>query len=321
MKIAFHGINASVFEPGFVAALPFAVEAQVLTDAVGEVERSWLETADVIVGAALGERHPRPGAARLYQVVGAGYDAIDRSRLPEGCALCNVYGHEAPIAEYVTAALINRNVPFADADARLRRGDWTWLAGRPDNLREEWSGSRLGIVGYGRIGKEIARKAKAFDVVVHAANRSPIAGDRQVDRSWPLRELPAMCAEVDALVVTLPDSPETRGLVDAACFAALPRHAMVLNVGRGTVIDEQALYTALHEQRIAAAVIDTWYVYPNAAAPNPKPGNLPFHALSNLVMTPHMSAWTKGLIRRRQAVMIENVRRLRVGEDLLNLVP
>jgi phosphoglycerate dehydrogenase-like enzyme len=217
MKIAFHGINASVFEPGFVAALPFAVEAQVLTDAVGEVERSWLETADVIVGAALGERHPRPGAARLYQVVGAGYDAIDRSRLPEGCALCNVYGHEAPIAEYVTAALINRNVPFADADARLRRGDWTWLAGRPDNLREEWSGSRLGIVGYGRIGKEIARKAKAFDVVVHAANRSPIAGDRQVDRSWPLRELPAMCAEVDALVVTLPDSPETRGLVDAAC--------------------------------------------------------------------------------------------------------
>lgn len=320
MRLAFHGINASVFEPGFADALPFDVEARVLADALDADERAWFETAEVVVGPTLDQRHPFPQAARLYQCVGAGIDAIDRARLPAGCTLCNVYGHEGPIAEYVVAALLGRHIPFAEADAGLRAGSWHWLAGRPDNLREEWSGSRLGIVGYGHIGREVARKAKAFDVVVHVANRSFRGDDRHVDRAWPLEDLPRMCAEVDALVVTLPDAPETRGLVDAACFAALPPHAVVLNVGRGTVIEEQALYEALREQRIGGAVIDTWYVYPSAEDPRPQPSHLPFHELSNVVMTPHMSAWTRGLIRRRQAVMIENVRRLQAREPLVNVV-
>jgi phosphoglycerate dehydrogenase-like enzyme len=97
-------------------------------------------------------------------------------------------------------------------------------------------------------------------------------------------------------------------------------HAVLINVGRGAVVDERALYAALRDRRIASAVIDTWYVYPSSDAPHPPPGNLPFHDLDNVVMTPHFSGWTTGLIARRRRTMAQNVRRLARGEPLVNVV-
>jgi phosphoglycerate dehydrogenase-like enzyme len=321
MRIAFHGKGTGVFADGFEAVCAVPVEARVLDLALADPsERVWFETADVIVGATLNDTMPVPEAARLYQVVGAGFDRVDFDRLPVGCAVCNCYGHEAPIAEYVTAALLNRHIPFAEADEQLRRGDWSWGLGKASSLRDEWSGSTLGIVGYGHIGREVARKAAAFDVTVHVANRSAVHDPDRVVRWWPLGELAAMCAEVDALVVTLPASAETEGLVGAACLEALPAHAMVVNVGRGAVVEENALYAALRDQRIASAVIDTWYVYPSPDAPASTPGNLPFHGLDNVVMTPHFSGWTHGLVARRRATMAANVARLARGEPLVNVV-
>jgi phosphoglycerate dehydrogenase-like enzyme len=321
MKIAFHGKGTHVFADGFEALMDVPVEARVLDLALADAdERAWFATADVVVGARLNATMPVPKAARLYQGVGAGFDQIALARLPAGCALCNCYGHEAPIAEYVIAALLNRHIPFAEADAALRRGDWSWGHFTAAALRGEWSGSRLGIVGYGHIGREVARKAAAFDVTVHVANRSEVDDPIRVARWWPLAELAALCAEVDALVVTLPASPETDGIVGAACFDALPMHAVLINVGRGAVVDERALYAALRDERIASAVIDTWYVYPSPDAPNPTPGNLPFHGLDNVVMTPHFSGWTTGLVARRRRTMAENVRRLARGEPLVNVV-
>ncbi len=98
------------------------------------------------------------------------------------------------------------------------------------------------------------------------------------------------------------------------------RMRVILNVGRGPVIDEAALYAALKERRIGGAIIDTWYVYPSAANPTPHPGTLPFHTLDNCVLTPHMSGWTHGTIRRRQETMADNIRRLAAGQPLENMV-
>ncbi len=320
MKIAFHGAGTGVFADGFDDVVVVPVAARVLDLALEDTgERIWFEQADVIVGATFDGTMPTP-MARLYQVVGAGYDRVDVGRLPAGCWVCNCYGHELPIAEYVTAALLNRHIPFAAADAALRRGDWSWGLGRASSLRSEWSGSRLGIVGYGHIGREVARKAAAFDVEIHVANRSAVDDPERVARWWPLGDLAAMCAGLDALVVTLPASPGTDGLVGRSCLDALPAHALLVNVGRGTVVDEDALYAALAERRIGGAVIDTWYVYPKPDAPHPTPGRRPFHELDNVVMTPHFSGWTRGLVVRRQRMMAENVRRLTAGEPLLNVV-
>ena len=128
-------------------------------------------------------------------------------------------------------------------------------------------------------------------------------------------------ASADAIVVSLPLLPETR--LPGRCgraVAAMRPDGVIVNVGRGPVIDEAALYHALHERRIGGAIIDTWYVYPTAAEPAPLPCRQPFHQLDNVVMTPHMSGWTTGMIRRRQETVAGNIRRLGRGEPLVNVV-
>jgi phosphoglycerate dehydrogenase-like enzyme len=317
MRIVFHGANAETFLPGFAEELGRPAELAQVSDALsapGEAEAR--AAADVVIGTRLSAEMP-PLSARLYQVAAAGTDQIDAAALPEGCALCNVFGHEPAIAEYVFAALLSRHVPLAEADAQLRRGDWHYWAGKPTGLRSEMGQERLGIIGFGHIGRAVAERALAFGMAVEAANRSPVA-DAPGVRIWPLDRLAEMAAGVDILLNTLPLAEATRGIVGAAVLATLPRHALVMNVGRGAVIDEQALYDALAERRIGGAVLDTWYRYPDAETPNPLPSRLPFHQLANVTMTPHMSGWTHGTIARRRATMAENVRRLADGAPLIN---
>ena len=95
---------------------------------------------------------------------------------------------------------------------------------------------------------------------------------------------------------------------------------VILNVGRGPVIDEQALFDALQSGAIGGAIIDTWYRYPSGKDQSPMPGNLPFESLPNVTMTPHMSGWTEGTIKRRKQTIAENVGRLARGEHLVNAV-
>ena len=127
-------------------------------------------------------------------------------------------------------------------------------------------------------------------------------------------------ASADAVVVTLPLTDDTRGLVNAAAIAAMRPDALLLNVGRGPVIDEEALYRALRERRIGGAVIDTWYQYPSPTQPTSAPSRFDFAALDNVLMTPHMSGWTEGTVRRRQETMAENIRRLQQGQPLINVL-
>jgi phosphoglycerate dehydrogenase-like enzyme len=319
MRIVFHGANARTFAPGFADLLAAPHDIAVLSDALdGEGEAAALAAADAVIGVRLTAAMP-PLSARLYQVAGAGTDAIDTGALPAGCTLCNVYGHEAAIAEYVLAALLARHVPLADADARLRGGDWHYWAGKPTGLRTELGAGTIGIIGFGHIGQAVAARAAAFGMAVHVANRSAPA-DAGGARYWPLDRLADMAAGVDVLLNTLPLVPATTGLVGAKVLDALPSHALVMNVGRGPVIDEDALYLALAAGRIGGAILDTWYVYPDAANPAPLPANLPFHTLQNVVMTPHMSGWTSGTIARRQAAMADNIDRLAQGRPLCNVV-
>jgi phosphoglycerate dehydrogenase-like enzyme len=118
----------------------------------------------------------------------------------------------------------------------------------------------------------------------------------------------------------VPSNAETAGIVNAASFAAMRASAVILNVGRGPTIDEQALYEALRDRRIAGAVIDTWYAYPSPGNPSVLPSKLPFHELPNIVMTPHMSGWTTGTINRRRVTIADNIARRRDGRPCVNVV-
>ena len=138
MKILFHGQNAANFRQGFEPLLDAGHTIVDVGDALSAPgEAAHFESADVIVGIRLDASMPRPRQLRLYHAPAAGTDAIDLSLLPAQAALCNCHGHEDAIAEYVFAALLARHVPLAQADADLRRGQWTYWAGRPKALRTE----------------------------------------------------------------------------------------------------------------------------------------------------------------------------------------
>lgn len=321
MKIVFHGTNAATFRPDFERHLNRDCEISVLSDSLaGKQESLDFPAADVIIGTALSENHPVPERARLYQVAGAGYDGIDFSRVPPGCFVCNCHGHQQAISEYVMAAVLANYVPLVQADAELRKGNWPYMAGRPDGLRMECSALNIGIVGYGHIGRAVAQRAKAFDMIVHVANRSLIGENEPVDYYYPFTELDGFWEKADVLVIALPLTGETAGLVGRRAFERMRSDCLLINVGRGPVIDEQSLYTALKTKMIGGAVIDTWYVYPSGGKATAYPGNKPFQELDNLIATPHMSGWTWGTIRRRQSIMAENIRRLADGRKPLNIV-
>ncbi len=321
MKIVFHGGNAANFRQGFEALLEDRHEILDLSDTLDRPgEAAAFETADVIVGVKLAASHPKPLAVKLYQAPAAGTDAIDLGLLPAGAALCNAFGHEDAIAEYVMTALLLRHVPLPRADARLRDGHWDYWAGSPGALRTELGGGSIGLLGFGHIGKAIAARAKAFGMKVTVCNRSAVAPSPLVDESFGLDRLEAFMGSADAVVVSLPLTEPTRGIVGAAALAAMRPDGVIVNVGRGPVIDEKALFEALSARRIGGAVIDTWYRYPTPEKPVVAPGDLPFETLPNVVMTPHMSGWTDGTVRRRQATIAENVARLVRGEALVNVV-
>ncbi len=320
MKIVFHGQNATNFRADFERLLATKHEIIDLSDGLDQPgEREHYETAHVIVGIGLGAKQPTPRGLRLYHAPAAGTDAIDLNYLPTAAALCNCFGHEDAIAEYVMAALLMRHAPIANADADLRQGKWTYWAGRPNALRTELGSQTIGFLGFGHIGKAIAQRAKAFGMRVHAANRSPVDSPL-VDRAFPLTDLAQFLGSVNIIVVSLPQTPATAGTVGAAQFAAMRRDAIIINVGRGPVVDEVALYDALATHRIGGAIIDTWYVYPTPDNPECMPSRFDFEKLSNVVMTPHMSGWTTGTVLRRQQTIADNIERLVSGQPLVNVV-
>jgi phosphoglycerate dehydrogenase-like enzyme len=321
MRIVFHGNTAVGFADGFADLLDEPASIAVLPDPLETAaQEQEYAAADIIITTRFDTSLPRPERLRLLHVPAAGYDAIDFDAVPPGAVVCNCFGHETAIAEFVMAALLQRCVPLADADRLLRQGDWAYWAGAPERAHAEFAGSTLGLLGFGHIGKAVAKRAKAFDIRIHVANRSPVAPSNLVDRYYPLADLQAFCASVDSIVVSVPLAPDTRGMVGRDAFAAMKPHAVLINVARGPVVDEQALYDALRDRRIGGAVIDTWYQYPTASQPTIAPSALPFADLPNIVMTPHMSGWTNGTITRRQGVMADNIRRRMRGEPCENVL-
>ena len=263
MRIVFHGENAASFREGFEDAVGrangTAIEVATLPDVLAsEVDRSAYAAAAVIVGVRYDDQLPRPDGLKLFHVPGAGTDGVRFDALPRATAVCNCFGHEQAIAEYVMAALLLRRIPLPAADRDLREGRWTYRAGDPARAHGELAGSTIGLLGFGHIGRAIAVRAKAFEMNVIVANRTPVPQSRLVEGCFTLSELPAFFGLADAYVVSLPLLPETTGIVGRAAFAAMRPHAIVVNVGRGPTIDERALYEALKQERIGGAIIDPY---------------------------------------------------------------
>lgn len=279
-----------------------------------------LDGADAVVSMTWRARFPRPGSLKLIQLPGAGFDRVDFDAVPAGAAVCNVFEHEIGIAEFLLLAMLEWEIRLSVMHAALRQGRWVGSFVTDAPLHGELFGKTVGFIGYGRISRETATRLKAFGVRTLACTRTPSTGDAAVDEIAGMDSLHAMLERCDYAVVACPLTAETRGIIDAAALDALGPAGVILNVGRGPIIDEDALWSACHDKRIAGAVIDTWYQYPDAGSDTGAPSKYPFESLDNVIMSPHASGWSAGLLDRRWRFIAENLRRLERGEPLHNLI-
>jgi phosphoglycerate dehydrogenase-like enzyme len=292
-----------------------------VSEEVGVITR--LSEVDVLVTLAITPEIGRAATrVKLVQVPGAGLDRIDRSALPNGVVLANVYGHETGIAEYVIGAMLTLTREFTRVDAALRVGEWTsqWAVGiKPPPPWPELAGRTIGVLGYGRIGRAVAHRARAFDMNICAIRRS-VHG---IDKDPAVLGGPEMMDEVlqrsDYVVIAMPATRDTIGSIDRRRLDLMKSTAFLVNVSRAEIVDEDALYDALARRSIAGAALDVWYRYPRQPGPA-APATRPFHKLPNVLMTPHVSGWTDGMLEARAELIAENIRRVAQGERPLNLV-
>jgi phosphoglycerate dehydrogenase-like enzyme len=322
MKALFLGNVAVDTYEGIKNELPPSLEYAIIND---PVDRSLLpgaaEDADILVSNRWLADFPPAPKFRLVQSVATGVELFDMASLPKGCAVCNSFGHETAIAEYVVMAMLALHHRFFQISGEFReRGSWatSWVqSGTPHG---EVRGSTLGIVGYGRVGREVARRAAPLGCRILAANRSPREKDNDVERIYPLAALDEMLPLCDTVAICTALGPETTGLIDARRLGLMKPGAFLINIARGQVIDEDPLFAVLSEGRLGGAAIDVWWQYPSPAEPNRRGSRHPFHELPNVIVTPHNSGWTGGTVRRRWDEIADNIRRFVRGDSLINLV-
>ena len=195
--------------------------------------------------------------------------------------------YNAPfVAQHALALLLAAAHRLVPIDAALRRGDWGDRE-RPERSRHLAGGEAL-LLGFGAIGRHLAPMLRGLGMRVTALRRRPGREEDGVRLIGPA-ELPAALSRADALLVSLPATPATVGLLDREAVARMRPGALVVNVGRGTVIDEDALYEALASGRLAGAGLDVWWRYPEGAEAQgaTPPAAHPFWELPNVVLSPH----------------------------------
>jgi phosphoglycerate dehydrogenase-like enzyme len=283
------------------------------------VHDSAIRAQDVVISLRFSRRDAPAPAFRLLHVPGAGLDGIDFDTLSDECTVCNVYEHEGPIAEYVCAAMLERETGFAAMSRSFTPENWSdqYRSRQPHG---ELAGKVLALIGYGRIGQAIARRAKAFDMQVLAVAPHAVDAQGQVDQMLRPPQLPQALAQADYVVVVCPLTDATRGMIAASQLAQMKQDAVLVNVSRAEIVHEHDLYQALSEQRIGGAVLDVWYQYPKGSQDTVMPSAFPFADLGNVWCTPHSSAWTRLLPQRRYRAIARNISRLAQDEPLANVV-
>jgi len=258
----------------------------------------------------------RAPGIRLVQVPGHGFDHVnlaDAAAVDVPVATVASSGAEAhTVAEMaiLLAGVASRRI--LQGHQAVVDGRWGALAMLQGGVFE-LAGKTIGLVGLGRIGREVAKRARAFDMRVIYSDVFRATPDQERDAGVEFRELDALLGEADIVSLHAPLTPETRGLIGERTLALMKPNAVLVNTSRGPLVDATALAKALREGRIRAAAIDVF-------DPEPPPAGLPLYALDNVVLSPHMAGVTGESILRIIAAALENCRRVARGEAPLDVV-
>jgi phosphoglycerate dehydrogenase-like enzyme len=321
MRALFLGGLAARVAPRILGNMTEKLETEVLAE-LTDTQRliPALAEAEIVVGHVWRSDFPEAPRLKLLQAATAGVDMIDLQSLPRGITLCNVFGHEPAIAEYVLMMMLALTHRLLETVTAFRGGSWAAHQPAGGSPHGELLGKTIGIIGYGRIGRDVAKRAVGFGCQVIATNRSPIPGKGDASEIYPLGELDRMLPQADVVVIAAGLGPETRGLIDAGRLALMKPTALLINIGRAAIVDEEALYRALSGNQLGGAALDVWWQHWTPEHPERRPSRFPFHELSNVLMTPHCSGFTEGTADRRWGDLAANLDRFVRGENLHNIV-
>ena len=247
-------------------------------------------------------------ALQMISVCGVGYDGIDVAAAKKRGIMVthtpDVLNDDVADLALGLLLAVARKIPAADKFTR----NADWLDG-PFQLTRKLTGAKLGMVGMGRIGQAIAKRAAAFDMDIAYTSRNP-----RTDVSYRYVATPtALAAEVDFLVIITPGGAGTKNLINADVLKALGPQGFLVNVARGSVVDQAALIEALQKKMIAGAGLDVFVDEPNVPAELRK--------LDNVVLTPHIASGTVETRKAMSALALANLDALTEGQPVLTPVP
>lgn len=223
--------------------------------------------------------------------------------------------HGVPVAEHAVAMMFYLARAFDHVEASRRAGrlwDRDRVACAPSPVGELVD-SVVGIIGFGGIGREVGKRAKGLGMQVWAVDREPGTASDVVDRLFGPEDLTTVLAGSDYVVLCVPHTQETDGLIGAAELGAMKESAVLINVARGRIVDEQALAEALKAGSIRGAGLDVFQ-------DEPLPADSPLWQLDNVCLTPHLGGVSPRFWEREAELIIENTRRYLAGEPMLNVV-
>jgi phosphoglycerate dehydrogenase-like enzyme len=248
---------------------------------------------------------------RWIQTTSIGTDKFEEAGVPERVAFTNAAGLKGrTVAEHTMALLLAQIHALPQMERARAAGRWARVELRAQVSSVE--GRTMLLLGYGSIGQEIARKAKAFDMKVVALNRRGEGGP-PADVVAPIAKLDEWLAEADVVVCALPLSEETRHLIGGRQLAAMKPDALLVNVGRGPIVDQAALAEALQQAKISGACLDVFEV-------EPPPEDDPLWSQSNVILSPHVAGTGGPLAQRFAELVSENLTRFKQQRPLINRV-
>ncbi len=274
-----------------------------------------------IWGRNLAKKIPDLKQLKLIHLPGSGIDGINFSKIPLGCAVCNVYEHEIAISEFVLANLLNWEINLINKIKKFKLYNWEDSMLFSSYPHGELNKKKIAILGYGRIGKEIAKKLSVFNTNVTVITRKKIKKDTFFHKNVLIKNIKKNIKEYDYLIVACDLNKSTLNLITKKEIIKMKKNSVIVNIARGPIVNEKDLYFSLKNNIIGGAIIDTWYKYPeNDNHKYFKPSKYDFAKLKNIVMTPHLSALTESLLERRIKIISKNIIAIKENKKLINIV-
>lgn len=261
---------------------------------------------------------------KMIQAIGAGIDKIDRKAVLErdDLIVCNNHVNAAEVAEYAVMLLLAAAKNLILSDRELRKGAWTYgWGGLNPNL--ELRNKTCMLLGLGNVGSEIALRLKGFGIRICAVTRTGKSPQSNlVDEVIGLEQVKSYLQDADFVILSLPLTSLSIGMVDADFLSKMKPSSILVNISRGEIVDEVALYNTLNKKRIRGAALDVWWNYPQwGKAEMRVPSiNFPYHELDNIVMSPHRAAYSENMMRDQINFVGQNILRFINGDPPLNVV-